>query len=201
MAPAGLVVTLNEVASTGHPAAWKNVVWVFGLAYFLGAMLRLARFNVEHTPAEEDHLCFKGLPTPAAAGTVAGLVLVFFWLKNWKAWELRLISDAAPAWATTVQGAIPAVMPFLAFFLGFAMVTNRLKYQHVASNIVARKHSFDTLIYVVFGTILVFSMHQPIICLVFLGFLFWTPISMVLRRGAPEVSGATAATEVGSVEE
>ena len=179
LAPAGLVVTLNRVASTGHPG-WKSVVWVFGLAYFLGAMLRLARFNVEHTPAEEDHLCFKGLPTPAAAGVVAGLVLVFFWLKEWTSWELLALADAPPPFAASIQGAIPALLPFLAFFLGFAMVSNRFKYQHIASGIVARKQSFDTFVYLVFGLTLAVVMVEPIICIVFLGYLFWTPISRLL---------------------
>ncbi|MEM7164961.1 MAG: CDP-alcohol phosphatidyltransferase family protein [Planctomycetota bacterium] len=191
LAPAGLLVTLNRVASTGHPA-WKSVVWVFGLAYFLGAMLRLARFNVEHSPDEEDHLCFKGLPTPAAAGVVAGLVLVFFWLKEWKSWELRAIAETAPAFASAVQGAIPALLPFLAFFLGFAMVSNRFKYQHIASGIVARKQSFDTFVYLVFGLILAVVMVEPIICLVFLGYLFWTPASRLLGtlRRSPRPGGA-----------
>lgn len=200
LAPAGLVVTLNRVASTGHPA-WKSVVWVFGLAYFLGAMLRLARFNDEHSPDEEDHLCFKGLPTPAAAGVVSGLVLVFFWLKEWKSWELTQIADSPPAFAASMQGAIPALLPFLAFFLGFAMVSNRFTYPHIASGLVARKQSFDTFVYIVFGVVLAAVMVEPILCLVFLGYLFWTPISRVFSgksRGGDEDDAEQGASEAAS---
>ncbi|MEE8142859.1 MAG: CDP-alcohol phosphatidyltransferase family protein, partial [Planctomycetota bacterium] len=119
LAPAGLMVTLNRTVLISEP--WGKVVWVFGLAYFLGAMLRLARFNVEHDPSEEGHLCFRGLPTPPAAGTVAGLVLVYFWLDHWKSWELRSLIAAAPEWVEAGKTWIPRVLPFFAFLLGYAM--------------------------------------------------------------------------------
>ena len=41
IAPAGLVVATHRLVTQSHPA-WGKVVWVFGLAYFIGAMLRLA---------------------------------------------------------------------------------------------------------------------------------------------------------------
>ncbi|MGE3167048.1 MAG: phosphatidylcholine/phosphatidylserine synthase [Planctomycetota bacterium] len=177
LAPAGLIVTLNRVVA--WQPAWQNVAWVFGLAYFLGALLRLARFNAESGPAEEDHLCFRGLPTPAAAGCVAGLVLVYFWLSDWRSWELRAIAETTPAVLDPYLQSIPKLLPFVGFFLGFIMVSSYLRYPHFASQLLARKQSFDTLVYLVFGVTLSVVMVEPILCLAFMGYVFWTPLSML----------------------
>ena len=69
--PAFMIVQMN----LGGDPRWVHMVWFLSLAYFLGALLRLARFNVENSPEEDAHLCFKGLPSPAAAGCVASLVI------------------------------------------------------------------------------------------------------------------------------
>lgn len=49
-----------------------NLSWVFSGAYFFGAVLRLARYNVAVPGA---HFGFTGLPSPAAALTVVSLSL------------------------------------------------------------------------------------------------------------------------------
>lgn len=179
LAPAGLIVTLNRVVA--WQPAWQKVAWVFGLAYFLGALLRLARFNAEHGPEEEDHLCFQGLPTPAAAGTVAGLVLVYFWLREWDSWELRAIAEACPLWLESWLATIPKLLPFIGFILGFTMVSSSLSYPHVASQVLVRKQSFDAFAYLVFGVVLAVVMVEPILCLGFLGYVFWTPLTLIGR--------------------
>jgi len=49
--------------------------WVSGFLFVVGAALRLARFNVRFED-EPKTPYFQGLPTPAAAGTLAGLVML-----------------------------------------------------------------------------------------------------------------------------
>lgn len=180
LAPAGLVVTLHRTILEETP--WGKIVWVLGLAYFLGAMLRLARFNVEQDNGEEDHLCFRGMPTPGAAGVVASLVLVYFWLDKWKSWELRSMSATAPDWVGLVSTWIPRGMPLIAFLLGYAMVTNRLRYPHVASHLFAGKQSFDRFVYLIFGGILVTFLVEPILCALFIGYMLWTPLRALIGR-------------------
>lgn len=51
-----------------------QIGWIAAFVYVAGAALRLARFNVQ--AAAEDKAWFKGLPSPAAAAIVAGLVWV-----------------------------------------------------------------------------------------------------------------------------
>ncbi|NPA31019.1 MAG: CDP-diacylglycerol--serine O-phosphatidyltransferase [Chloroflexi bacterium] len=68
LAPALLTVQY----ALDHFGRWG---WVSGFLFVVGAALRLARFNIRATRASDTH--FQGLPTPAAAGTLAALVLLF----------------------------------------------------------------------------------------------------------------------------
>lgn len=59
---------------------FRNVGWFVGFVYLLCAAMRLARFNVItnpllHRDTTDKSKDFVGLPVPAAAGTVAALVL------------------------------------------------------------------------------------------------------------------------------
>jgi len=70
--------------------------WVAAFVYCLGAALRLARFNTQLEVADKRY--FQGMPSPAAACLVAGLV----WAMNeyqiqgkdirWLAWSVTLIA-------------------------------------------------------------------------------------------------------------
>ncbi|HAN55881.1 MAG TPA: CDP-diacylglycerol--serine O-phosphatidyltransferase [Betaproteobacteria bacterium] len=48
--------------------------WIAAFVYCVGAALRLARFNTQHDTADRRY--FQGLPSPAAAALIAGLVWV-----------------------------------------------------------------------------------------------------------------------------
>ena len=78
---------------------FRNIGWAIGFVYLLCAAMRLARFNVITNPLlrpgkKESSKDFVGLPVPAAAGTVASLVLFLLKLadsdKSLKAWALAL---------------------------------------------------------------------------------------------------------------
>jgi CDP-diacylglycerol---serine O-phosphatidyltransferase len=49
--------------------------WIAAFIYCVGAALRLARFNTNHDVLDKRY--FQGMPSPAAAALVAGLVWVF----------------------------------------------------------------------------------------------------------------------------
>lgn len=78
---------------------FRNVGWFVGFIYLLCAAIRLARFNVItnpllHRDTEDSSKDFMGLPVPAAAGTVAALVLFLIHLvendKSLNRWALAL---------------------------------------------------------------------------------------------------------------
>jgi CDP-diacylglycerol--serine O-phosphatidyltransferase len=179
MAPAALVISMNGI----YTNPWGRIVWFFCLAYFLGAMLRLARFNAETDHEESSHLCFKGLPSPAAAGCVASLVIFYryifafrqrelLWLENFVSKE---VLQAAAGW-------IPLALPFLMLVLGYTMVSSRLKYEHVASRILNRGQSFETFVYLTFGAVLAAVIPELVLPVVFIGYLVYTPVVALVRH-------------------
>ena len=79
LAPALMVFFLILSPTQGYPV-FTNIGWFFGFVYLLCAAIRLARFNVithplSISPEMKSNKDFVGLPVPAAAGTVAALVL------------------------------------------------------------------------------------------------------------------------------
>jgi CDP-diacylglycerol--serine O-phosphatidyltransferase len=91
---------------------FRNVGWFVGFAFLLCAAMRLARFNVITNPLlhrgkKEASRDFVGLPVPAAAATVASIVLFLLKLadtdKSLKSWALAL--------------------PFLMLLIAFLMVS------------------------------------------------------------------------------
>jgi CDP-diacylglycerol--serine O-phosphatidyltransferase len=53
---------------------WAKLGWLAAFIYMASAALRLARFNAQVSTAEKNY--FRGLPSPSAAGAVAGMVWV-----------------------------------------------------------------------------------------------------------------------------
>ncbi len=98
VAPALLMFYL--ILSPTQGILWfRNIGWFVGFIYLLCAAMRLARFNVITNPLlyrgkKESSKDFVGLPVPAAAGTVASLVLFLLKLadtdKSLKSWALAL---------------------------------------------------------------------------------------------------------------
>ena len=178
LVPAFLIMQMN----LGITPRWDKVVIVFSLAYFLGATLRLARFTAENSPDESAHLAFKGLPTPGAAGCVASLVIFHVYVANFAkpelVWLARYVSEDTFKVAVV---RIREVMPFLGLFLGFAMVSNRLVFDHAGSWIFGKKHSFDFFAYIIFGTVLAAVIPEVVLPVVFFGYLFYKP-SLLLAR-------------------
>lgn len=84
--------------------------WIAAFVYCAGAAIRLARFNVNIEVV--DKRFFQGLPSPAAAAVVAGLVWV---LSDFEV--VRHDWMAALAWAITVFAGITMVsnVPFYSF--------------------------------------------------------------------------------------
>ncbi|MDR3144530.1 MAG: CDP-diacylglycerol--serine O-phosphatidyltransferase [Puniceicoccales bacterium] len=105
VAPA-LMVFLMILSPTEQFPFFRQVGWIFGFLYLLCAAVRLARFNVITHPLlpkseqEKNNYDFLGLPAPAAAGSIASLVLVL------NEYDLR-------AWAL----ALPPLMLLIAYLM------------------------------------------------------------------------------------
>lgn len=128
VAPAFLAVQLINVEtpfiSERHDRLFDRLVLVIACIYVACAALRLARFNVEtEGPEARFHATFRGLPSPAAAGTVASLVLLhqYFFMGQ--------LDQLPQHWSVQVTAFGMVATMFLA---AFAMVS-RLEYPHLAN--------------------------------------------------------------------
>ena len=160
VAPAFAAVQLAgvEMPYLSLNADWPlhRIVLVIASIYVACAALRLARFNIEAPrPENVDHMSFKGLPTPGAAGTVAGLVLLHqHFLGN------HTEGNDWPAFATAI--AMAAVMLLAAF----AMVS-KLRYAHVLNRFVRGQAPFTAITRAVVILLLLATWPQASIALAF----------------------------------
>lgn len=99
MAPA-LMMFFLILAPREEYQWFRELGWMIAFIYLLCGAVRLARFNVItnpllHRAEAESHKDFLGLPIPAAAGTVASLVLLLINMSR-NARELRQMTIALP---------------------------------------------------------------------------------------------------------
>lgn len=180
LAPAGLALALYHHADTEMDPL-SRLMWVFCLAYFLGALLRLARFNsVRDGNHEDEHLAFEGIPTPGAAGVVASLVLVYFWLGDWSSWDLKFFLAEKPDGLDNYLKFIPEYLPVICFLIGYLMVSNRVSYSHVATLMFSRKVHFDRFVTMIFGATLVVFFAEPLMFVIFFGYAVWPLFRWIL---------------------
>jgi len=177
-APALLVKVLveHEGPAVGYHGI-PRVHFVCAAVFALMALLRLVRFNLENDPDESSHRGFKGLPSPAAAGTLASSILFYLALRRP---ELDA-SDGTPTpfgdalsalreWFPSMNVEIPSwYLPALVAMLvvlGILMVS-RVPYAHVVSSWAQPRRPFIYLVYVVFA---LFSLLVAPVAFLFVGF-------------------------------
>src|SRR5690606_5178394 len=115
---------LFKLAGYQHP----RLLWPIAAVFMLCTILRLARFNVE-TAADDAHDSFSGLPSPAAAATVASFAVV---APNESALLVpRTLRYFVPVdWVALPY--IQTVLPLMALLLAGLMVS-RVRYPHVVN--------------------------------------------------------------------
>ncbi len=163
VAPA-LVVYLWGLTTLG------KLGWLAAFIYTAGAALRLARFNTQVSSADKRY--FQGLPSPASAAVVSGLV--------WVAVDYGFSGDALP----TELSSLAALLTALA---GLLMVSN-VRYNSFKELNLKDRIPFVTVILIV-AVIVLISIDPPQV--LFGGFLIyalWGPISnlVALRRRRAE---------------
>lgn len=139
-----------------HP----RLLFVAPILFAICAVLRLARYNVEHETDDPQNMGgrgFVGLPSPAAAGLPTALVLFFFNIQ-----DPDFLLPLSPEFVHGVQEAILRVLPFVLVFVAVLMVS-RVPYPHFFSWLTRSRNPFrataETVI--VFGLLLI----EPAFCL------------------------------------
>lgn len=138
---------------------FRELGWFIAFIYLLCGAVRLARFNVItnpllHRSEMESHKDFVGLPIPAAAGTVASLVLLLVnFAKNDR--ELRQLTVA---------------LPLLLILVAFLMVST-IRYPSFKQVNWETKTRFQTFVIIVVGGALIVKLREVAFFFLFLGYI------------------------------
>ncbi len=160
VAPALVVYSwaLNDLGALGD--VWDKLGWLGAFVYTACAGLRLARFNTQAGVSDKRY--FQGLPSPAAAATLAGLV----WAGD------RLDFGGWPA-------GIPALL--ITLLAGILMVSN-VRYDSFKEIDFRYRVPFVAMVLGVLAVALM-SVHPPLVLLVMaLTYMGSGPILTMLRR-------------------
>ncbi len=164
IAPVFIMLTYNDVFP-------KRFLWGIGVLFAVSAILRLARFNVQ----KDEHsrtTHFQGLPTPMAAGTIASFAIAMP--------SLLELSDAVMPEPTQRLGQqLIAVshlgMPVITALLAWLMVSH-IRYPHFANEL-ARRRSFSQLVELIFAMVVVITLQEIALPLLFSYLVFAAPIN------------------------
>lgn len=138
-------------------------IWLAALAYVTCAIIRLARFNVENVESESDHMRFTGLPSPAAAGALMSLIMLY--------------QETTPGLTF-----ILVALPFVALGVAVLMVS-RVQYEHVLNYYLRGKKPFGYLIKTLLALGLVIVVKLPAaLALCFCAFVLSSLIQTVYHR-------------------
>jgi len=169
--PAGGAMILGPDADF----AFVKLLWGIAAVYVCCTALRLARFNVE-TPSAgvEDHLVFRGLPSPGAAGAVASLIVVHQHWLNPETVNPEDVSLTIARW--TAFG-----IPFVTLLCAVAMVSS-MPYVHFMNRYVRGRRSFAYVARLVIPLFLAIWWFHEMLALAFTIYAFSSPTRMLMRR-------------------
>ncbi len=188
IAPAVLVVAL--IIPTRFPQRYG---WILAAAYVAFAALRLARYNVgKHNGAsrEKDAHRFTGLPSPAAAGAIVGIVLLYLDL-------IDPMSDLSGLGLAGYARYIPLALPIYALFIGLLMVT-RVRYTHVARVMLSGRKPFTYVVIFLLLAVLAAMQLAPVLAA---GFTVYVFVGLALEAKARLLGARQEETEAEQAED
>ncbi len=201
VAPAFIVLKVSEYKLMGliSPASVFSgfvirFVWLSAGVYVVCAAIRLARFNVENEEDETAHMSFIGLPSPAAAGVLASIVILHDHLLA----EMGADSLLFRAWEVVIV----YLLPFIAIGTGVLMVS-RIRYPHLINQFVKGRKPITHLMWTAAIFALVWQCLQPTLVVSFcgfalIGFLRWFYYRVVVSRFTGNPSSAPSAPSAPS---
>lgn len=152
-------------------------LWAVGTLFMFCGLLRLARFNVEQATGDDNHDWFRGLPTPAAAATLASFAVA---LPGFE----RLAANAIPEASWHLSERIVALtghgLPILTVVLASLMVS-RIRYPHLLNQWTRGQRHFFSLVQLVFAVIALIAVHELALPLVFCYYALGRPLAVWAR--------------------
>ena len=175
-----------------HP----RLLWAIAGLYVVYAALRLARFNVE-TDEDDAHDSFSGLPSPAAAGTVAACLFAYPELV-YRAGMVVPPGDWLSGWVKAASATLiplaKIMLPIVTLSVACLMVS-RVRYPHAFNQLFREKQSFRRLLYLVLGIAVCLVIQELAMPLLFAGFAASGPVREFLawlRESGPSGPGVSS---------
>ena len=163
-----------------------RAVFFAGILYAMCAVVRLARFNVENDEDESAHMNFTGIPSPAAAGVVVSIVVLHQQFMN-------RIADQASSAYHTFEIITVTVFPLVTLLTGVLMVS-RIRYPHLANQLLRGKKSLATLLAIFASGLLIVWNLQLAMVVGFCGFALYGVFRWIIgslfrkRESKPDAS-------------
>jgi CDP-diacylglycerol--serine O-phosphatidyltransferase len=166
VAPAVLVKVIYEQGLIQAQMTYSvKLTLLLTALYTICSVLRLARYTVEVSPDEPAHNVFVGLPTPAAAGMVAGAVLFLFHGKE----TFPFLEN--PDTLITIKKSFLFLPPLL----GLLMIS-KIEYIHFFNRLIRGRKTFNYLVQGVLCIFVIAFCHEWALLLCFTIYLFSGPI-------------------------
>lgn len=152
-----------------------KLCWAIAAIFVSCAALRLARFAVETQGGQVgDHLFFRGLPTPGAAGSLVGLVLLHEHL-------MKLAAGESGTIITWLAGIIVVMIPVMSLLTSIMMVST-IPYRHLTNQYLRVKRSFGYTARVVVLLCLMLWFFQETLAIVFFAYVLSGPVGLLSER-------------------
>jgi CDP-diacylglycerol--serine O-phosphatidyltransferase len=180
IAPAFLVALMNKASETKD--IWPKAVWFFCLVFALCSLLRLARYNVEAKPGKKETDSFKGLPTPAAAGMIAALVIFSDFLHKLPGEDLGRHILSQPMADRLAGLVVFPLLPAVTLIVGSLMVSSRIFYPHLVNRYISGKRTFEFFVSLIVIVFLAFAMREITLVVGFGAYVVSGPVAFLLKE-------------------
>ena len=163
------------------PLGWPpRLLWPLAALYVACTVLRLARFNVEVEAEAVKPRTFRGLPSPAAAGTVASFPLMVYGLGELATPGRHPAWDVLSGWLTLWTG---RVLPAVALAVACLMVSG-IPYAHLARHTLRGRRTGRQVIKMVFAGAVILVLPEVSVPLLFCWYTFAPPAAAGWKRYA-----------------
>ncbi len=158
---------------------FERFIWLAAVTYLCCALIRLARFNAENEEDETAHMTFVGLPTPASAGVLAGLVMFYQ--------KVSTDPAAESTFFAVLLVTILYALPFITIGCGLLMVS-RIRYPHLVNQFFKGRKPITYLFWVglIFGMIFICGLQLSLVIsfgiFAMSGFLPWFYRKVILEK-------------------
>ena len=133
--------------------------WAIAALFVCCAALRLARFNVETAAGRlGDHMTFRGMPSPGAAGTIASLVLLHQ--------HMAKIQDPS-GFVSGFMSVILYSVPIITLLVALAMISG-IPYRHATNRYLRVNRSFGYTAWIAVVVVLLIWWFQETLAFVFI---------------------------------